>query len=96
MFGFFKNLASQAAGHKQLQHELTRLFAAEGLNFMHLHPEIHKLVLGIAHEEGSKQAFENFYETMEMLHQQNPDASQAELAQHLISFAKSVNVLARK
>lgn len=53
VFGFFK----QAANLSRLQKELSALFAQNGLNFMHMQPDIHKAALGLARKHGSEEAF---------------------------------------
>lgn len=52
MAGFFKQWAENASEYRRLQQELTEIFARSGVNFMHLHPEITKFLVGMAREEG--------------------------------------------
>lgn len=95
MFGFFKQWTANATEYKGLQKELTAVMARHGINFMHLHPEITKFLVGMASEEGAEMAVARLNETMEMVSAQFPGLSQEQAQQQLIRTIKTINTLAR-
>ncbi|NEX23747.1 hypothetical protein G3480_26355 [Thiorhodococcus mannitoliphagus] len=95
MIGFFKQWASNASEYRQLQQELTTVLARHGINFMHLHPEITKFLVGVAREEGAEQAVAKVNETMEMVATQFPGLTQEQATQQLIRTFKTINTMAR-
>lgn len=95
MFGFFKQWAENTAEYKGLQNELTTVLARRGINFMHLHPEVTKCLVGMAREEGAEMAVARLDEMMEMVSKQFPGLTQEQFAQQLITTAKTINTLAR-
>jgi hypothetical protein len=95
MAGFFKQWAENASEYKRLQKELTVILASSGVNFMHLHPEITKFLVGTAREVGASEAVAKLNETIEMVATTYPNLTQEQAQQQLISTIKSINVLAR-
>ncbi|HUX90166.1 MAG TPA: hypothetical protein VMV48_05695 [Gallionellaceae bacterium] len=95
MAGFFKQWASNASEYRRLQQELTVIFARSGVNFMHLHPEITKFLVGVAREEGASEAVARLNETMEMVATTFPGLTQEQAQKQLIRTAKTINTLAR-
>lgn len=67
MIGFFKQWVANASEYRGLQKELTVIFAEKGVNFMHLHPEITKSLVGLALEVGTSRAAAQFDEMYEMV-----------------------------
>lgn len=76
MFGFFKKMKRA----KQLQDELNALFPQIGMNFMHLHPQIHNIVLRHALQDGAPHAFQTFVELGQAISEQHPQLSEPEKA----------------
>ena len=95
MAGFFKQWVANASEYRHLQQELTVIFARSGVNFMHLHPEITKFLVGIAREEGASEAVARLNETMEMVATTFPNLTQEQAQQQLIRTIKTINTLAR-
>ena len=95
MAGFFKQWAANASEYRRLQQELTVIFARSGVNFMHLHPEITKFLVGMAREEGASEAVAKLNETMEMVATTFPGLTQEQAQQQLIRTIKTINTLAR-
>lgn len=95
MAGFFKQWAANASEYRRLQQELTVIFARSGVNFMHLHPEITKFLVGMAREEGASEAVAKLNETMEMVATTFPNLTQEQSQQQLIRTIKTINTLAR-
>ena len=95
MFGFFKQFKENAAEYKALQDELTIIFARQGVNFMHLHPEINKCLLGLAKSEGSESAVEIINNLMEKIASQSPSMSQSAQTEALINACRSINQMAK-
>lgn len=56
MFGFFKQWAENASEYRAIQNELSLVLSRYGINFMHLHPELNKFLVGVAREEGAENA----------------------------------------
>ena len=95
MVGFFKQWAANTSEYRRLQQELTEIFARSGVNFMHLHPEITKFLVGVAREEGASQAVARLNETIQMVATQFPGLSQEQAQQQFIHAIKTINTLAR-
>ena len=95
MFGFFKQWATNASEYRHLQQELTVIMARSGVNFMHLHPEITKFLVGMAREEGAENAVARLNETIEMVATSYPGLIQEQAQQQLIRTIKTINTLAR-
>ena len=96
MVGFFKQWAANASEYKRLQQELTEIFArSSGVNFMHLHPEITKYLVGVAREEGASNAVARLNETIEMVANTFPGLTQEQSQQQLIRTLRTINTLAR-
>lgn len=95
MAGFFKQWAANTSEYRRLQQELTVIFARSGVNFMHLHPEITKFLVGMAREEGASEAVVKLNETMEMVATTFPGLTQEQAQQQLIRTIKTINTLAR-
>jgi hypothetical protein len=95
MAGFFKQWMENASEYKRLQQELTEIYARTGVNFMHLHPEITKFLVGMAREVGASAAIDELNEMIEMLAKQFPGATQEQIQQQVVLSCKSVNTLAR-
>ena len=93
--GFFKQWMANASEMRQIQNQLSAILAEHGVNFMHLHPEIHKFLLGLAREEGADKAVATLNETMEMVETQFPGLTQEQSAQQLIQIFKAMNATAR-
>ncbi len=96
MLGFFKQWAANATEYASMQQELKVIFAQSGVNFMHLHPEITKFLVGFALEEGASEAVAKLNEMAEMLANEFPDSTQEQSQQQLIRLLKNVNTLARQ
>lgn len=71
MFVFFKQWAANATEYRDLQKELTAVMAGHGINFMHLHPEMTKFLVGMAREEGAEMAVARLNEAMEVYAKMN-------------------------
>lgn len=95
MAGFFKQWAESASEYRRLQQELTEIFARSGVNFMHLHPEITKFLVGMAREEGASKAVARLNETMEIVATTFPGLTQEQAQQQLIRTIKTINTSAR-
>lgn len=95
MAGFFKQWAANTAEYKRLQQELTVIFASSGVNFMHLHPEITKFLVGMAREEGASVAVARLNEMMEMVATTFPGLTQEQALQQIIRDCKTINTMAR-
>lgn len=95
MAGFFKQWAANASEYRRLQQELTVIFARNGVNFMHLHPEITKCLVGLAGEKGAAGAAAQFGEMYEMVTTRFPDLTIEQRTQQLVSMCKTINTLAR-
>lgn len=94
MIGFFKKWAANASEYKLLQQELTEIMARSGVNFMHLHPEITKFLVGMAREKGADNAIARLNETIEMVATSFPGLTQEQAQQQLIRTVKTINTLA--
>jgi hypothetical protein len=95
MFGFFKQWATNVSEYKQLQKDLTAVMARSGVNFMHLHPEITKFLLGTAREIGAENAVAKLNETIELVANLYPSLTQEQAQQLLIRTLMTTNTLAR-
>lgn len=95
MFGFFKQWAENASEYRQLQQELTVVMARSGVNFMHLHPEITKFLVGMAREVGAENAVVKLNETIELVATSYPGLTQEQAQQQLIRTLMTINTLAR-
>lgn len=93
MIGFFKQWASNAAEYKRLQQELTEVLAPQGINFMHLHPEIGKFLVAVSQEEGPEKAVARLSELMEMVSVEFPHLSQEQAAEKLLETVRAVNAM---
>lgn len=94
MFGFFKQWAANASEYRYLQQELTVILARSGVNFMHLHPEITKFLVGLSREEGAENAVARLNETIEMVATSFPGLTQEQAQQQLIHTIKTINRMA--
>ena len=90
MFGFFKQWSENAAEYKALQNELTIIFARHGVNFMHLHPEVGKCLVGLARTEGSEYAVECINNLMEKIASESPSMSQSDQSQVLLYACRTL------
>lgn len=88
MAGFFKQWATNAAEHRQLQDELTVVLNRSGINFMHLHPEITKFLVRVAREKGAENAVDEMNGMMAMISNVIPDSTPEQTVQHLIRYLK--------
>lgn len=95
MIGFFKRWAANASEHRGLQKELTVIFAEKGVNFMQLHPEITKCLVGLAREESTSGAAAQFDEMYEMVTTKFPDLTIEQRTQQLVGMCKTINTLAQ-
>lgn len=95
MVGFFKQWAANVSEYKRLQQELTVALARTGQNFMHLHPEITKFLVGMAREEGASVAVERLDETRDMIRTKFPGLKHEEAKQQLIIIIEQINRLAK-
>lgn len=93
--GFFKDWAANVSEHKHLQQELKIIFAKRGINFMHLHPEVTKCLIGIARDADAEQSITQFDKLVETIQTCTPGISEQETAQQLITAAKAINAMAR-
>ena len=94
MLGFFKSWEENSTEMRRTQKLLTALLAEQGVKFMHLHPEIHKFLLGAAKEKGAESAVNTLNAFIEQMHAQFPKLTESEEAEQLIQLCKSLNELA--
>jgi hypothetical protein len=96
MLGFFKEWAEGASKYRALQKELEPILARHGIVYRQLHPEITKLLLGYAHEQGSEVAVNEFLELARMATAPFPDMTPEQKRQQVIQAARSVNIMAKR
>lgn len=94
MLGFFKRWAENSTEMRRTQKLLTALLAEQGVKFMHLHPEIHKFLLGAAKEKDAESAVSTLNALVEQMQTQFPELTESEEAEQLIQLCKSLNGLA--
>lgn len=95
MFSFLKQWGQNAAEYRRHQQELTEILARSGINFMHLHPEITKFLVGIARQDGAEGAVTQLNSAISLIDSSRPGLTREQSQQQLINFCKSVNSLAR-
>ena len=95
MFSFLKKWSGNISEIKELQNELSSILARQGINFMHLHPEINKCLLGLAREVGSEKAVEKINQLMDEITSTHPEISAKEVSDALIDRCRVINNLAR-
>jgi hypothetical protein len=95
MFGFFKKWSENAQAMQAVQKELTDVMARQGVNFMHLHPEIHRFLLGVAANEGAESAVDKLDELVEKVRAQSSGLPSEQVQQKVISSIKAINAMAK-
>ncbi len=95
MLGFFKQWATNMSEYRNMQQELTVIMARSGVNFMHLHPEVTKFLVGMALEEGADNAVARLNETIEMVATSFPGLTQEQACQQVMRTLKTINTMAR-
>jgi hypothetical protein len=94
MLGFFKRWADDSAEMRKTQKLLTALLAEQGVNFMHLHPDIHKFLMGAAKETDAESAVHTLNTLIEQVRAQFPELTESEEAEQVMQLCKSLNGMA--
>jgi hypothetical protein len=94
MLGFFKSWAENTSEMRKNQKLLTARLAEQGINFMHLHPEIHRFLLGAAREKGADSAVNTLNEFIDEIHAQFPELTESEQLEQVIQLCTSLNLMA--
>ncbi len=89
--GFFKQWTANVSEYKRLQHELTVIFESSGVNFMHLHPEITKFLVGLAREIGAAGAVSKLNELSNIIDSKFPNLTQEQAQKLLIRNLTDIN-----
>ncbi len=92
MFGFFKQWSENAAEYKALQNELKIILARQGVNFMHLHPEVTKCLVYVARDEGAEEAVSQMNNMMKQMESDYPNRSQSDHAEAWINICRQSNI----
>lgn len=93
--GFFSKWKSEAEKIKTIQTELAEILAHRGINFMQLHPEVHKSLIHVAKNKDSATSVESFDKIINAITAKNPDITFEQLKQRLIETATITNKMTR-
>jgi len=96
MLGFFKKWSDNAKAMQIVQKELTVVMARQGVNFMHLHPEITKFLMNVAVDEGAEFAVDKLDDIVERVRDQSRGLSAEQVQQQVINVIKAINAMAKK
>ena len=91
MFSFLKQWSDNASEYQALQNELINIFKRQGINFMHLHPQITKCAVIMARRDGAENSVKALNELMEQILSKGLSPNDASAA--LIEACKSRNDL---
>lgn len=91
MFGNFRQWLGNVKEYRELQKELTSAFSPYGINFMHLHPEITKLLVAWARAEDAETAVNRFNSLIEKVQNDYPHFTQEEVSHQLLRLANEIN-----
>ena len=95
MFSFFKQWSDNASEYQALQNDLSNILGRQGINFMHLHPEITKCLVGLARKEGAERSVEIINELMETS-DKSAEISEKDRSKLLIEACASLNRLGKR